>query len=191
MKQIILLILFVLGGMCFAESDPLAESVSEPYQKVSVLNDYEKSPNVDSAMYADSAAYYESLADRYKKEGENLLKGTSRQMILGGVLTLVGLGCLAVMKNHKNPTSLGGLGVMVLSLGATTAGIVIFSTNGIRDGNGRRKMKMSEEYQKKAEEYRENAWKERYRRTSQMMLQVVPEINPLNKTFGAKLALSI
>lgn len=108
MKQIILLVLFVLGGMCFAESDSLTESVSEPYQKVSVLNDYEKSPNVDSAMYADSAAYYESLADRYKKEGENLLKGTSRQMIVGGVLTLVGLGCLAVMKNHKNPTSLGG-----------------------------------------------------------------------------------
>ena len=191
MKQIILLILFVLGGMCFAESDPLAESVSEPYQKVSVLNDYEKSQNVDSAMYADSAAYYESLADRYKKEGENLLKGTSRQMIVGGVLTLVGLGCLAVMKNHKNPSSLGGLGVMALSLGATTAGIVIFSTNGIRDGNGRRKMKMSEEYRKKAEEYRENAWKERYRRTSQMKIQVVPEIDPLNKTFGAKLALSI
>lgn len=191
MKQIILLILFVLGGMCFAESDPLAESVSEPYQKVSVLNDYEKSQNVDSAMYADSAVYYESLADRYKKEGENLLKGTSRQMILGGVLTLVGLGCLAVMKNHKNPSSLGGLGVMALSLGATTAGIVIFSTNGIRDGNGRRKMKMSEEYRKKAEEYRENAWKERYRRTSQMKIQVVPEIDPLNKTFGAKLALSI
>lgn len=191
MKQIILLILFVLGGMCFAESDPLAGSVSEPYQKVSVLNDYEKSQNVDSAMYADSAAYYESLADRYKKEGENLLKGTSRQMILGGVLTLVGLGCLAVMKNHKNPSSLGGLGVMALSLGATTAGIVIFSTNGIRDGNGRRKMKMSEEYRKKAEEYRENAWKERYRRTSQMKIQVVPEINPFDKTFGAKLALSI
>lgn len=191
MKQIILLILFVLGGMCFAESDPLAESVSEPYQKVSVLNDYEKSQNVDSAMYADSAAYYESLADRYKKEGENLLKSTSRQMILGGVLTLVGLGCLAVMKNHKNPSSLGGLGVMALSLGATTAGIVIFSTNGIRDGNGRRKMKMSEEYRKKAEEYRENAWKEKYRRTSQMKIQIVPEIDPLNKTFGAKLALSI
>ena len=191
MKQIILLILFVLGGMCFAESDPLAESVSEPYQKMSVLNDYEKSPNVDSAMYADSAAYYESLADRYKKEGENLLKGTSRQMILGGVLTLVGLGCLAVMKNHKNPTSLGGLGVMALSLGATTAGIVIFSTNGIRDGNGRRKMKMSEEYQKKAEECRENAWKERYRRTSQMKIQIVPEVDPFYKTFGAKLALNI
>jgi len=191
MKQIILLILFVLGGVCFAESDSLTESVSEPYQKMSVLNDYEKSPNVDSAMYADSAAYYESLADRYKKEGENLLKGTSRQMILGGVLTLVGLGCLAVMKNHKNPSSLGGLGVMALSLGATTAGIVIFSTNGIRDGNGRRKMKMSEEYQKKAEEYRENAWKERYRRTSQMKIQVVPEIDPFYKTFGAKLALSI
>ena len=191
MKQIILLILFVLGGMCFAESDPLAESVSEPYQKMSVLNDYEKSPNVDSAMYADSAAYYESLADRYKKEGENLLKGTSRQMILGGVLTLVGLGCLAVMKNHKNPTSLGGLGVMALSLGATTAGIVIFSTNGIRDGNGRRKMKMSEEYRKKAEEYRENAWKERYRRTSQMKIQIVPEVDPFYKTFGAKFALSI
>lgn len=191
MKQIILLILFVLGGMCFAESDPLAESVSEPYQKVSVLNDYEKSPNVDSAMYADSAAYYESLADRYKKEGENLLKGTSRQMILGGVLTLVGLGCLAVMKNHKNPSSLGGLGVMALSLGATTAGIVIFSTNGIRDGNGRRKMKMSEEYRKKAEEYRENAWKERYRRTSQMKIQIVPDVDPFDNTFGAKLALSI
>lgn len=191
MKQIILLILFVLGGVCFAESDSLTESVSEPYQKMSVLNDYEKSPNVDSAMYVDSAAYYESLADRYKKEGENLLKSTSRQMILGGVLTLVGLGCLAVMKNHKNPTSLGGLGVMALSLGATTAGIVIFSTNGIRDGNGRRKMKMSEEYQKKAEEYRENAWKERYRRTSQMMLQVVPDVDPFDKTFGAKLALSI
>ena len=191
MKQIILLILFVLGGMCFAESDSLAESVSEPYQKMSVLNDYEKSPNVDSAMYADSAAYYESLADRYKKEGENLLKGTSRQMILGGVLTLVGLGCLAVMKNHKNPSSLGGLGVMALSLGATTAGIVIFSTNGIRDGNGRRKMKMSEEYRKKAEEYRENAWKERYRRTSQMKIQIVPEVDPFYKTFGAKFALSI
>ena len=191
MKQIILLILFVLGGMCFAESDPLAESVSEPYQKVSVLNDYEKSPNVDSAMYADSAAYYESLADRYKKEGENLLKGTSRQMIVGGVLTLVGLGCLAVVKNHKNPSSLGGLGVMALSLGATTAGIVIFSTNGIRDGNGRRKMRMSEEYRKKAEEYRENAWKERYRRTSQMKLQIVPEVDPFGKTFGAKLALGI
>lgn len=191
MKQIILLILFVLGGMCFAESDPLAESVSEPYQKVSVLNDYEKSQNVDSAMYADSAAYYESLADRYKKEGENLLKGTSRQMILGGVLTLVGLGCLAVMKNHKNPSSLGGLGVMALSLGATTAGIVIFSTNGIRDGNGRRKMKMSEEYRKKAEEYRENAWKERYRRTSQMKIQIVPDVDPFDNTFGAKLALSI
>ena len=191
MKQIILLILFVFGGVCFAESDPLAESVAESYPKVSVPNDYEKSPNVDSAMYADSAAYYESLADRYKKEGENLLKGTSRQMIVGGVLTLVGLGCLAVMKNHKNPSSLGGLGVMALSLGATTAGIVIFSTNGIRDGNGRRKMKMSEEYRKKAEEYRENAWKERYRRTSQMKIQIVPEIDPLNKTFGAKLALSI
>ena len=191
MKQIILLILFVLGGVCFAESDPLAESVAESYPKVSVPNDYEKSPNVDSAMYADSAAYYESLADRYKKEGENLLKGTSRQMILGGVLTLVGLGCLAVMKNHKNPTSLGGLGEMALSLGATTAGIVIFSTNGIRDGNGRRKMKMSEEYQKKAEEYRENAWKERYRRTSQMKIQIVPEVDPFYKTFGAKLALSI
>ncbi|MBR2091814.1 MAG: hypothetical protein IKH55_12480 [Fibrobacter sp.] len=191
MKQIILLILFVFGGVCFAESDPLAESVAESYPKVSVPNDYEKSPNVDSAMYADSAAYYESLADRYKKEGENLLKGTSRQMIVGGVLTLVGLGCLAVVKNHKNPSSLGGLGVMALSLGATTAGIVIFSTNGIRDGNGRRKMRMSEEYQKKAEEYRENAWKERYRRTSQMKLQIVPEVDPFGKTVGAKLALGI
>ncbi len=191
MKQIIVLILFVLGGMCFAEPDSQAEYVSEPYQKVSVLNDYEKSPNVDSAMYADSAAYYESLADRYKKEGENLLKGTSRQMIVGGVLTLVGLGCLAVMKNHKNPSSLGGLGVLALSFGATTGGIVILSINGIRDGNGRRKMKMSEEYQKKAEEYRENAWKERYRRTSQMKIQIVPEVDPFYKTFGAKLALSI
>ena len=191
MKQIIVLILFVLGGMCFAESDPLAESVAESYPKVSVPNDYEKSPNVDSAMYADSAAYYESLADRYKKEGENLLKGTSRQMIVGGVLTLVGLGCFAVMKNHKNPSSLGGLGVMALSLGATTAGIVIFSTNGIRDGNGRRKMRMSEEYQKKAEQYREKSWKERYRRSSQMMLQIIPEIDPFNKTVGARLALSL
>ena len=191
MKQIIILILFFLGGMCFAEAALLAESVSEPYQKMSVLNDYEKSPNVDSTMYADSAAYYESLANRYKKEGENLLKSTSRQMIVGGVLTLVGLSCLAVMKNSKNVSSLGGLGVLALSLGATTAGIVIFSTNGIRDGNGRRKMRMSEEYQKKAEEYRKNAWKERYRRTSQMKLQIVPEVDPFGKTFGAKLALGI
>ena len=191
MKQIILLVLFVLGGMCFAESDPLAESVAESYPKVSVPNDYEKSPNVDSAMYADSAAYYEALADRYKKEGENLLKGTSRQMILGGVLTLVGLGCLAVMKNHKNPTSLGGVGVMALSLGATTAGIVIFSTNGIRDGNGHRKIQQSEEYSKTAEQYREKAWKERYRRSSQMMLQIIPEIDPFNKTVGARLAQSL
>lgn len=186
MKQIILLVLFVLGGMCFAEPDSQAEYVSESKQEVA-LPAYQS----DSAFFADSAAYYEALAARYKKEGENLLKGTSRQMIVGGVLTLVGLGCLAVMKNHKNPTSLGGLGVMALSLGATAAGIVIFSTNGIRDGNGRRKMKMSEEYQKKAEEYRENAWKERYRRTSQMMLQIVPEIDPFNKTVGARLALSL
>ncbi|MBR3071765.1 hypothetical protein [Fibrobacter sp.] len=186
MKQIILLMLAVFWGACFAEPDSLTEHGSESYQEVSL-----PAYHSDSVMFADSAAFYESLADRYKKEGENLLKGTSRQMILGGVLTLVGLGCLAVMKNHKNPSSLGGLGVMALSLGATTAGIVIFSTNGIRDGNGRRKMKMSEEYRKKAEEYRENAWKERYRRTSQMKIQIVPEIDPLNKTFGAKLALSI
>ena len=52
-------------------------------------------------------------------------------------------------------------------------------------------MKMSEEYRKKAEEYRENAWKERYRRTSQMKIQIVPEVDPFYKTFGAKLALSI
>lgn len=171
MKQIILLILFVLGGVCFAESD---------------------SPNADSAVYADSAAYYESLAARYKNEGEYLLKNSSRQMKIGGALALVGgVGSVFVLKNSKNPSSLGSVGVAALALGTLTAGIVIFSINGIKDGNGRRKIQKSEEYQKKAEEYRENAWKERYRRTSQMMLQVVPEVNPFSKTFGAKLALSI
>ena len=196
MKQIILLVLFVLGGMCFAESDSLTESVSEPYQKESVLNDYEKSPNVDSAMYADSAAYYESLAARYKKDGDYLLKSSSKHAKIGAVMALLGgAGTCIILGKARGASIEGGGAILVfplaLTMGSAIGGVIMLSINGIRHGNGKRKIQQSEEYSKTAEQYREKSWKERYRRSSQMMLQIIPEINPFNKTVGARFALGL
>ena len=205
MKQIILLILFVLGGMCFAESDPLAESSYKTvtvYQKLSdgreisvPINpsDYKK-----RSLEVDSVKYYESLATQYREAGENLLKNNSRQKVIGGLLAFAGVCGFAVTLSQAGNRrgSLEGGGVanaalliiqVGLSLGATLGGLAIFP-DGIKYAEGQYKIQKSEEYQKKADEHRE---KEKNRQSSQMMLQVVPEINPFNKTFGAKLALSI
>jgi len=185
------LILFVLGGMCFAEPDSQAEPVSESKQEVA-LPAYQS----DSAFFADSAAYYEALAARYKKDGDYLLKSSSKHAKIGAVLALLGVGgTIAVLRMAKGVSIEGGGAMLVfpaaLTVGSAFGGIIMLSINGIRHGNGHRKIQQSEEYSKTAEQFREKAWKERYRRSSQMMLQIIPEIDPFNKTVGARLALSL
>ena len=175
MKQIILLVLFVLGGMCFAEP----------------VNYYS-----DSAMYADSAAYYEALAARYKKDGDYLLKSSSKHAKIGAVMALLGgAGTCIVLGKARGASIEGGGAILVfplaLTMGSAIGGVIMLSINGIRHGNGKRKIQQSEEYSKTAEQYREKSWKERYRRSSQMMLQIIPEINPFNKTVGARFALGL
>ena len=191
MKQIILLVLFVLGGMCFAEPDSQAEYVSESKQEVA-LPAYQS----DSAFFADSAAYYEALAARYKKDGDYLLKSSSKHAKIGAVMALLGgAGTCIVLGKARGASIEGGGAILVfplaLTMGSAIGGVIMLSINGIRHGNGNRKIQQSEEYSKTAEQYREKSWKERYRRSSQMMLQIIPEIDPFNKTVGARLALSL
>lgn len=193
MKQIIVLILFVLGGMCFAEPDSQSVHESESYQEVPL-----PAYHSDSAMFADSAIYYEELAARYKKDGDYLLKSSSRHAKIGVVIALLGVGgtiALLQMAKAKGASIEGGGAMLVfpaaLTVGSAFGGIIMLSINGIRHGNGHRKIQQSEEYSKTAEQFREKAWKERYRRSSQMMLQIIPEIDPFNKTVGARLALSL
>lgn len=191
MKYFLFAILFVFCSLSFAESCSPADQKWDLCQEVSI-------PKVssDSARYADSAAHYETLAARYKKDGEYLLKSSSRQAKIGGILALLGgVGFVAVLKLADNATIEGGGAVIVfpaaLAMGSLGTGVIMLSINGIRNGRGNRKIQQSEEYQKTAKGYREKAWKERYRRSSELMLQIVPEIDPFNKTFGAKIALSI
>lgn len=191
MKQIIVLILFVLGGMCFAEPDSQSVHESESYQEVPL-----PAYHSDSAMFADSAIYYEELAARYKKDGDYLLKSSSRHAKIGVVIALLGVGgTIAVLQMAKGASIEGGGAMLVfpaaLTVGSAFGGIIMLSINGIRHGNGHRKIQQSEEYSKTAEQFREKAWKERYRRSSQMMLQIIPEMDPFNKTVGARLALSL
>ena len=191
MKQIIVLILFVLGGLCFAEPDSQSVHESESYQEVPL-----PAYHSDSAMFADSAIYYEELAARYKKDGEYLLKSSSRHAKIGVVMALLGVGgTIAVLQMAKGASIEGGGAMLVfpaaLTVGSAFGGIIMLSINGIRHGNGHRKIQQSEEYSKTAEQFREKAWKERYRRSSQMMLQIIPEMDPFSKTVGARLALSL
>ena len=191
MKQIIVLILFVLGGMCFAEPDSQSVHESESYQEFPL-----PAYHSDSAMFADSAIYYEELAARYKKDGDYLLKSSSRHAKIGVVIALLGVGgTIAVLQMAKGASIEGGGAILVfplaLTVGTAFGGMIMLSINGIRHGNGWRKIQQSEEYSKTAEQFREKAWKERYRRSSQMMLQIIPEMDPFNKTVGARLALSL
>lgn len=191
MKQIILLVLFVLGSVCFAEPDSQSVHESESYQEVPL-----PAYHSDSAMFADSAIYYEELAARYKKDGDYLLKSSSRHAKIGVVIALLGVGgTIAVLQMAKGASIEGGGAMLVfpaaLTVGSAFGGIIMLSINGIRHGNGHRKIQQSEEYSKTAEQFREKAWKERYRRSSQMMLQIIPEINPFNKTVGARFALGL
>lgn len=191
MKQIIVLILFVLGGMCFAEPDSQSVHESESYQEVPL-----PAYHSDSAMFADSATYYEELAARYKKDGDYLLKSSSKHAKIGAVMALLGGAGTGIILGKARGASIEGGGAILvfplaLTVGTAIGGVVMLSINGIRHGNGHRKIQQSEEYSKTAEQFREKAWKERYRRSSQMMLQIIPEIDPFNKTVGAKLALSL
>ena len=191
MKQIIVLILFVLGGMCFAEPDSQSVHESESYQEVPL-----PAYHSDSAMFADSAAYYETLAARYKKDGDYLLKSSSKHAKIGAVMALLGgAGTCIILGKARGASIEGGGAILVfplaLTVGTAFGGIIMLSINGIRHGNGWRKIQQSEEYSKTAEQFREKAWKERYRRSSQMMLQIIPEINPFNKTVGARFALGL
>ena len=191
MKQIIALILFVLGGMCFAELDSQSVHESESYQEVPL-----PAYHSDSAMFADSATYYEELAARYKKDGDYLLKSSSKHAKIGAVMALLGgAGTCIILGKARGASIEGGGAILVfplaLTMGTAIGGVVMLSINGIRHGNGHRKIQQSEEYSKTAEQFREKAWKERYRRSSQMMLQIIPEIDPFNKTVGARLALSL
>lgn len=113
-------------------------------------------------------------------------------------MALLGVGgtiALLQMAKAKGASIEGGGAMLVfpaaLTVGSAFGGIIMLSINGIRHGNGHRKIQQSEEYSKTAEQFREKAWKERYRRSSQMMLQIIPEIDPFNKTVGARLALSL
>ena len=191
MKQIIVLILFVLGGMCFAEPDSQSVHESESYQEVPL-----PAYHSDSAMFADSATYYEELAARYKKDGDYLLKSSSKHAKIGAVMVLLGgAGTCIILGKARGASIEGGGAILVfplaLTVGTAFGGMIMLSINGIRHGNGWRKIQQSEEYSKTAEQFREKAWKERYRRSSQMMLQIIPEIDPFNKTVGARLALSL
>ena len=191
MKQIIVLILFVLGGMCFAEPDSQSVHESESYQEVPL-----PAYHSDSAMFADSAIYYEELAARYKKDGDYLLKSSSRHAKIGVVMALLGgAGTCIILGKARGASIEGGGAILVfplaLTVGTAFGGMIMLSINGIRHGNGWRKIQQYEEYSKTAEQFREKAWKERYRRSSQMMIQIIPEMDPFNKTVGARLALSL
>ena len=108
---------------------------------------------------------------------------------------LGGAGTCIILGKARGASIEGGGAILVfplaLTVGTAFGGMIMLSINGIRHGNGWRKIQQYEEYSKTAEQFREKAWKERYRRSSQMMIQIIPEMDPFNKTVGARLALSL
>ena len=178
MKKFVLFILIAFFSVAFAEG----EIPTPAYY-------------ADSVMYADSAKYHEALSNQLKQEGEQLQKKCSRRAKMGMAATLAGAaGTIAVLELAKN-TSIEGGGAMVVFLAAPAevllfGGIFMLSFSGIDHGKVGELRQQSEDHLEKARQYQEKANKERYRRTSQMMLRVAPQVDPINKSVGGLLAMN-
>ena len=179
MKKFILFILIACCSIAFAEPEiPLPAYYA------------------DSVMYADSASYYEGLSNQLKQQADSIQKRSSWQIKAGAIATAVGAaGTLAVLGLAKN-TSIEGGGAAVVFLMAPAeilllGGIGVMSFGAIDKGKVAELREQSDAHLETAEKYREKAQKERYRRTSQMMLRIIPGIDPFNKAVGAKLSLSL
>ena len=193
MKKLLFIILFAFLGMAFAgeAADSAAVKDSVAVGEVSLPAYY-----ADSVMYADSAKYYEGLSNQLKMEADSVKKRSSWQIKAGAIATAVGAaGTLAVLGLAKN-TSIegGGAAVVFLMVPAELllfGGIGMMSFGAIDKGKVEELREQSAAHLETAGKYREKANKERYRRTSQMMLRIVPGVDPFHKAVGAKLSLNL
>ena len=179
MKKFILFILIAFCSIAFAEPEiPLPVYYA------------------DSVMYADSAKYYEGLSNQLKLKADSVQKRSSWQIKAGAIATAVGaVSTLAVLGIAKE-TSIEGGGAAVVFLAAPAeiflfGGVLMMSFGAIDNGKVAELREQSDAHLETAEKYREKAQKERYRRTSHMMLRIVPGVDPFNKAVGAKLSLSL
>ena len=150
----------------------------------------------DSVMYADSAAYYEGLSNQLKLEADALKKSSSRQFKYGLAAAAIGAVGTILVLNAVGDVSIegGGAGVVFLVAPAEIlmfGGMIAMCSAGIKRGKIDDLHKQSDAHLETSRQYQEKANKERYRRTSQMMLRVVPQVDPFHKAVGARLAFSL
>lgn len=160
-----------IGGMCFA-------GTGESTALVSVS---------DSAMLADSIAYYESMASRLKQEGDSLLNVATENIGTGIVVTVLGGLAVGYCSSTMKGGSLEGGGLAGAFLVVPSAALLIGGVIGIVSGvsqsvKGKKKIEQSEEQSKLAEKYRTNRL--------QVKVDFVPMVNPFGKSVGGMLALN-
>lgn len=189
------------------QEEPAAEQDESPVTAEENDAVYESSVNetahsdyvVDAPVdYSDSVNYYSRLADELKTEG-SAMKSKGVGMLIGGIVGAIGGIVLMsyVISNDDQYCSevyststgyecqLNGTGSLLTlaGLGFSGGGTAIAVVGGVKIGKGSRKGRQSREYRKKAE---------RFESMSQSAaLYFKPEVNPVKKSLGAKLALDL
>lgn len=207
MKKLFLFLFFLLSLNVFAQDEmdttfvvnPSGDTVGIIHKRGEqpIIPDYvlqgktAASPqaNLGAKSYADSIQYYQELADRYLISGNNM-RSTGKGLMVGGGLGF-GLGVMLMIAGEMNTdtdsygdehrTSMGDelnvLGeILVLTMpGVFVAGIV---TKCVGSGKLRR-----------AKRFNDKALYFQNLQSSFASLKILPVINPVEGSFGGKLAL--
>ncbi len=172
-----------------------AEVQEEPAAPEAVHSNYVVEAPVD---YSDSVNYYSRLAEDLRAEGA-ATKSKGVGMLIGGIVGAIGGVALMsyVISNDDQYCSevyssstgyecqLNGTGSLLtlLGLGIGGGGTAVAIVGGVKIGSGSRKVRRSREYLRKAE---------RFDSMSQSAtLYIKPEVDPVKKSLGAKLALGL
>ena len=175
MKKLITIILFALCSIAF----------SQPCEQISQVSGHCPNDTL-SVTVSDSALYYEEMARNLKSEGDSLTAASEEDVGIGFLMGALGAAGLIWSTNSYGGSSLEGGGVAVAIIMIPSAclllgGIMSFAEGAGQDAKAYKKLKQSEEYLKKASQYRE--------KRQQIKVDFIPIIDPLSKTVGMDLAL--